>query len=86
MAEVRRGHRIRATATGPLTAVPTQFAKQLTIAQDAPDRVTIDATGDLAALLGWLATLPLADIQIQPIGLQRIYDTYHGPAHGEAAA
>jgi ABC-2 type transport system ATP-binding protein len=88
MSEVRRGHRISAIATGTLPAAPAQFENQLTITRDESDRVTIDATGDLAPLLGWLSTLPLANIQIQPIGLQRVYDFYHSTAHisAEAAA
>jgi ABC-2 type transport system ATP-binding protein len=88
MSEVRRGHRIGATTMSPLPAPPAQFERQVTITRDAPDRVTIDATGDLAPLLGWLATLPLANIQIQPIGLQRIYDSYHaaGISSAEVAA
>jgi hypothetical protein len=28
-------------------------------------------------LLGWLAQLPLAEVQIEPVGLQAVYDRYH---------
>ena len=38
---------------------------------------------DLSAVLGWLATLPLAKVRVEPIGLQAVYEQYH-PA--EAAA
>ena len=44
---------------------------------------TGEAPGDLSPLLGWLATLPLAEINIEPVGLQAVYEQYH-PA--EAAA
>ena len=38
---------------------------------------------DLAPLLGWLATLPLAEVRIEPLGLQVVYDRYH-PAESAA--
>jgi hypothetical protein len=28
--------------------------------------------------LGWLATLPLEEVQIEPIGLGAVYDRFHG--------
>jgi ABC-2 type transport system ATP-binding protein len=38
----------------------------------------IETQGELSGLLGWLATLPLAEVQIEPVGLQALYDQYHG--------
>jgi beta-exotoxin I transport system ATP-binding protein len=83
MSEIRRGHRIRAQLTGALPPVPDQLGAQLSISTGAGGNMTIEAPGDLAPLLGWLATLPLADVRIEPTGLQSVYDQFHPP---EAAA
>ena len=38
-------------------------------------------SGDsLAPLLGWLATLPLAEVRVEPVGLQAVYDRFHRSA------
>ncbi len=83
MAEIRRGHRIRARLTGPLPAVPEQLAARLAIDHRSDGTAIIDAPDDLSPLLHWLATLPLAEVHIEPIGMQAMYERYH-PA--EAAA
>ena len=77
MSQIRRGHRIRARLSGPLPTLPPQFAGQLSITENASSHVTIDAPGELAPLLGLLATLPLAEMHIEPIGLQAVYEQYH---------
>lgn len=41
--------------------------------------MTIETPGELSPLLGWLATLPLEEVCIEPIGLQAVYDEFHGP-------
>jgi hypothetical protein len=28
--------------------------------------------------LSWLAALPLAEVQIEPLGLKAVYDLFHG--------
>jgi ABC-2 type transport system ATP-binding protein len=71
---LRRQHRIRALLTAPLAAPPPQLAAQLTITSGPNHHVTIEAREELAPLLGWLATLPLAEVQIEPLGLQSVYD------------
>ncbi len=83
MSQIRRGHRVRAQLTAALPPVPERFAGQLSLSAEVNGHVTIDAPGDLAPLLGWLATLPLIDIRIEPIGLQAVYEQFHPP---EAAA
>ena len=77
MLQIRRGHRIQAVLTAPLPPLPPLLAGQLTVASAAPNRVTIDAPGELAPLLSWLATLPVAEVNIEPIGLQAVYEQYH---------
>jgi ABC-2 type transport system ATP-binding protein len=91
MSAIRRRHRIRARLTAAMPPVPEHLASQLSVSSNALSRVTIDAPGDLAPLLGWLATLPLAEVHIEPVGLQAVYEQYH-PAdfdelsRGEVAA
>jgi ABC-2 type transport system ATP-binding protein len=77
LAELRRQHRIRATLAGPLPAPPPELVGQLVIASGPNNHVTIESPGELAPLLAWLAKLPLAEVQIEPFGLQAIYDRYH---------
>ena len=48
---------------------------ELYLARDG--HATIDTPGDLASLLKWLATLPLTEVHIEPIGLQAVYEQYH---------
>lgn len=77
MRGVRRGHRIHAELTTPLPALPAALTGQVIITQDGTNHVRIDAPGDLAPLLSWLATLHLAAVRIEPIGLESVYEQYH---------
>jgi ABC-2 type transport system ATP-binding protein len=79
MTDIRKRHRIRARLTAALPALPERFAGQLAVSQGADGTVTIDAPGDLSPLLGWLATLPLKEVYIAPVGLQAVYEKYHAP-------
>ncbi|HEV3020923.1 MAG TPA: ABC transporter ATP-binding protein [Pirellulales bacterium] len=84
MSELRRQHRIRARLTAPLSAIAPAMAGPLDISVDA-GRLTILTPGELSPLLGWLATLPLAEVQIEPVGLRAVYDRYHLASEGESA-
>jgi ABC-2 type transport system ATP-binding protein len=79
MAELARQHRIRARLTGPLPATPRHLDDRMSVATTSDGVVTIETAHELAPLLGWLATLPLAEVRIQPVGLQAVYDTFHPP-------
>jgi ABC-2 type transport system ATP-binding protein len=76
MAELRRRHRIRAILKGALPSVPLDFHDQLHIESGRDGDVLIETAGELAPLLGWLSTLPLEEIRIEPLGLRAVYDTY----------
>jgi ABC-2 type transport system ATP-binding protein len=39
--------------------------------------VVLEAGDSLAPLLGWLATLPLEEVRIEPVGLAAVYDRFH---------
>ena len=81
VADVLRQHRIRAKLRGPLTPAPLELAVGLEITPGPDGDVTIFTPGDLAPLLGWLAQQPLAELQIEPVGLRAIYERHH-PAAG----
>jgi ABC-2 type transport system ATP-binding protein len=81
MAEIRRRHRIRARLTGALPPPPENLAKDLAIMQNTNDTVTIETPGELSPLLGWLASLPLAEVRIEPLGLPGVYEQYHPLEH-----
>jgi ABC-2 type transport system ATP-binding protein len=78
MHELRRQHRIRGRLAGPLPTSPECFNGEVRISQPAADEVQIDTAGELAPLLGWLATMPLSEVHIEPVRLQVVYDRFHG--------
>ena len=63
--------------------IPTPFRDHVTIAPldhsacGKSIAVRIDTAGDLAPLLGWLGTLGLERMRIEPLGLRAIYDSVH---------
>jgi ABC-2 type transport system ATP-binding protein len=85
MSQIRRGHRIRARLRGEMPTPPEQLRGALSISGGCDGQVTIDAPGDLAPLLGWLATLPIAEVHIEPIGLAAVYEQYHPPEDADSA-
>jgi hypothetical protein len=42
--------------------------------------VVLETEEPLAPLLGWLATLTLAEVRVEPVGLQAVYDRFHKSA------
>lgn len=78
MDELKRKHRIRARLTAQLADVPTNIAERVVIEHEGGgDRVRIDTEDGLTDLLSWLATLPLDEVQIEPLGLGAVYEKYH---------
>jgi ABC-2 type transport system ATP-binding protein len=76
LADLRRRHRIRARLTAPLDAPPTELAPGLVVST-ANGNVTIETSGELSPLLGWLATLPMTEVRIERVGLRAVYDRVH---------
>ena len=37
----------------------------------------LETADELSPLLGWLATLPLREVNIEPVGLRAVYDRFH---------
>ena len=77
MADLHRQHRISAHLTGPLPPVPSHLAGEIFVHHNGDESVVIETPGELSPLLGWLATLPLAEVRIEPFRLRSIYDRYH---------
>ena len=71
-----RQHRIRATLTGKMPAVPAELVGVLSI-KHIENRIQIETPGELAEVLKWLAEAPLEDIYVQPVGLRSVYDKFH---------
>ncbi len=55
------------------------FNGHVVVAARADGELLIETPGELSGLLGWLATLPLAEVQVEPVGLRALYDQYHSP-------
>lgn len=86
MSDLHQQHRIKAQLTGKLPEPPLELVEQLQIRHVGRDGVEIDTPGELSALLGWLATLPLAEVSVSPIGLQTVYDRFHRGDEDRAAS
>ena len=74
---LRRSHRISARLAGPFTGVPEALSAHVSLAAHHDDRVVLEAADSLPRLLGWLATLPLEEMQVEPVGLGAVYDRFH---------
>lgn len=77
---IKRSHRITARLVGPLGKLPTHLEDVVAIrsakAVDDVSQVTIESSGSLKEMLGWLAELPLEEVHIEPVGLSSIYEQY----------
>jgi ABC-2 type transport system ATP-binding protein len=83
--ELRRGHRIRARLAGGFAGVPESLADRVRVVADTnpaagEEQLVLEAAESLAPLLGWLATLPLSEVEVEPIGLAAVYDRFHREA------
>ncbi|HEX7446518.1 MAG TPA: ABC transporter ATP-binding protein [Pirellulales bacterium] len=77
IAELRRQHVIRARLTAALPPLPDEL-RPPPVVSASNGHLTIQAPGELRPLLGWLATLPLDEVRIEPVGLKAVYERYHG--------
>jgi ABC-2 type transport system ATP-binding protein len=77
MSELKQQHRIRAKLEGEWSTPPETIADQLSVTHGEAGAIMLETPAPLAPLLGWLATLPLADIRIEPVGLRAVYDRFH---------
>ena len=78
IADVRRSHRITARLTDRLGQLPASVAPHATVAREDDGTVVIESADSITPLLGWLSTLPLDEVQIEPVGLDAVYERFHG--------
>ncbi len=64
--------------------IPEQLAPLVESIDRGGDRLTIDTSGDLAPLLGWLQSLGLQQMRVEAFGLRAVYDAVHH--HSEPTA
>jgi ABC-2 type transport system ATP-binding protein len=82
MSDLRQRHRIRAKVNGPLPEPPEHLQRRLSVRAASDGQVTIETPGELAPLLGWLSTLSLEEVRIEPVRLRAVYDHYHAEKSG----
>lgn len=86
VAELRRQHRLRARLTASMPVIPESIRRELTSVTVTDGLLSLQTQGELRPLLGWLAELPMAEVRVEPIGLQAVYDLYHLPGSEEESA
>ena len=77
MSELKRRHRIRAVLNGFMPSPPDALRREIAIGTDDDGSVTIETPGELAPLLKWLASVPLEQMTVEPVGLRTLYDQLH---------
>ena len=77
VAQLRRHHRITARLEGALGEVPAELREHVTVTHDRDGRIVLETADSLRPLLGWLSTLPLGEIRVDPVGLDAVYDRFH---------
>jgi len=89
MAEFNRRHRIQGTLderfAGKLPEVPEALKERVKIAVNGR-LLQVDIAGELVDGLDWLATLPLSEVSVGPMGLQSVYDRFHFAEGNEKVA
>jgi ABC-2 type transport system ATP-binding protein len=77
MPDLRRRHRIHAWFREPVADSLAGFAGRMVLVWSGEYEATMETDGELAPLLAWLASLPLADVRVEQVGLRAVYDRYH---------
>jgi len=85
MSDLRRQHCIRARLNGPLDSLPETLQKDVTTCRVDNDRLLVETPSELSRILGWLASLPIDEVTVEPIGLRAVYDRYRGARTGDVA-
>jgi ABC-2 type transport system ATP-binding protein len=76
MAELQEGRLVRARFKGPAQSPPP--LPGLKVRDKVDDLLVLEYTSALPELLTWLASWPLVELRMEPLGLQSIYYRYHG--------
>ncbi len=81
MSALRRQHRILLDLSGPLPPPPVSLADQVSVETVGNGQAILDTSSPLPLLLSWLATLPVREMRIEPIGLRAVYERFHPRLH-----
>ena len=76
MADLRAGRLVNVRFEGAAPEVPPIAG--LHLRERPPGRLVLEFTGELPALLGWLAGHEVAELRIEPLGLNSLYYRHHG--------
>ncbi len=77
IADLRRHHRIRAEVLRAMEPPPPEIRRKLSVYAASNSSVRIESPGDLAPILAWLASQPIQDLTIEPVGLKSVYEQFH---------
>jgi ABC-2 type transport system ATP-binding protein len=75
----RRGLRMLLIRFGSGVEPVPPVELELTVRERNGETVLLEHRGELAPLLSWLGTVPIADIAIGTEDLRSLYDRFHGP-------
>jgi ABC-2 type transport system ATP-binding protein len=76
MSQLLHGRLVQARFAGPAPAPPPLAG--LVVHSREGDRLTVEHTGALTDLLGWLAGQSPTELRVEPLGLNAIYSRHHG--------
>ncbi len=76
MAELQEGRLVRARFQGEAQSPPAMPG--LSVRDKQGDLLVLEYTGALPELLTWLASRPLVELRMEPLGLNSIYYRFHG--------
>jgi ABC-2 type transport system ATP-binding protein len=82
MAELRQVRRVRVRLRQPVEALAMP-PSVVPLESHGPD-LNFQHSGPLPELLQWLADLPIADVQIEPMGLAGVYQRFHRSSKPDA--
>lgn len=80
MSDLFQRHRVTARWTDDDIMVPGKFVETVRLSKlhrNKTELLCIDTAGDLAPVLGWIDSLKLTNVRIEPLGLRAIYDAVH---------
>jgi ABC-2 type transport system ATP-binding protein len=83
MNELRQGRRVTArfaAGSPPPDSATLPPLPGLQLLERKDDRLTLEHSGPLPELLGWLSRQPLTELHVEPLGLASVYARYHGDA------
>lgn len=88
MTDLFQRHRVTARPQEREIEIPPALASRVRISsirRGQTDLLCIDTDGDLAPILGWIDSLGLTQVRIEPLGLRSVYESVHLNRQDDAA-